>query len=69
MGELGAKVSLWQLSYIPEGSALFDELLAADGFVKTTNGGLYDVGLCYTLGFSGRVGCIDFTNCPVPPGC
>jgi alpha-D-xyloside xylohydrolase len=62
MGELGAKVSLWQLPYIPEGSTLFDELLAVDGFVKTTDGGLYDVGLCYTPGFAGRVGCIDFTN-------
>jgi alpha-D-xyloside xylohydrolase len=62
MGELGAKVSLWQLPYIPEGSTLFDELLAVDGFVKTTDGALYDVGLCYTPGFAGRVGCIDFTN-------
>lgn len=62
MGELGAKVSLWQLPYIPEGSTLFDELLAVDGFVKTTDGDLYDVGLCYTPGFSGRVGCIDFTH-------
>jgi alpha-D-xyloside xylohydrolase len=62
MGELGAKVSLWQLPYIPEGSTLFDELLAVDGFVKTTDGGLYDVGICYTSGFSGRVGCIDFTH-------
>ena len=62
MAELGAKVSLWQLPYIPEGSTLFDELLAVDGFVKTTDGDLYDVGLCYTPGFRGRVGCIDFTN-------
>jgi alpha-D-xyloside xylohydrolase len=62
MGELGTKLSLWQLPYIPEGSTLFDELLAVDGFVKTTDGDLYDVGLCYTPGFSGRVGCIDFTN-------
>ncbi len=62
MGELGAKVSLWQLPYIPEGSTLFDDLLAVNGFVETADGGLYDVGLCYTPGFSGRVGCIDFTN-------
>jgi alpha-D-xyloside xylohydrolase len=62
MGELGAKLSLWQLPYIPEGSTLFDELLAVDGFVKATDGGLYDVGICYTPGFSGRVGCIDFTH-------
>jgi alpha-D-xyloside xylohydrolase len=62
MTELGAKVSLWQLPYIPEGSKFFDELLAVDGFVKTRDGELYDVGICYTPGFSGRVGCIDFTN-------
>jgi len=62
MGELGAKLSLWQLPYIPEGSTLFEELLAVDGFVKTPDGDLYDVGLCYTPGFSGRVGCIDFTH-------
>jgi alpha-D-xyloside xylohydrolase len=62
MGELGAKVSLWQLPYLPEGSRLFADLLAVDGFVKTAAGELYDVGICYTPGFSGRVGCIDFTN-------
>jgi alpha-D-xyloside xylohydrolase len=62
MAELGAKVSLWQLPYIPEGSKLFDDLLAVDGFVKTQGGELYDVGICYTPGFKGRVGCIDFTN-------
>jgi alpha-D-xyloside xylohydrolase len=62
MTELGVKVSLWQLPYIPEGSKFFDELLAVDGFVKTRDGELYDVGICYTPGFSGRVGCIDFTN-------
>jgi len=62
MDGLGAKVSLWQLPYIPEGSRLFEELAAVDGFVKTRDGGLYDVGICSTPGFSGRVGCIDFTN-------
>jgi alpha-D-xyloside xylohydrolase len=62
MDRLGAKVCLWQLPYIPEGSRLFDELLAADGFVRTRDGELYDVGICYTPGFRGRVGCIDFTN-------
>ncbi len=62
MSDLGAKVSLWQLPYVPEGSRLFEELLAADGFVRTAEGGLYDVGISYTRGFSGRVGCIDFTH-------
>jgi alpha-D-xyloside xylohydrolase len=62
MADLGVKVSLWQLPYIPEGSKLFDDLLSVDGFVKTGDGGLYDVGICYTPGFAGRVGCIDFTN-------
>lgn len=60
--EQGVQVCLWQLPYIPEGSALFDELAAVDGFVKTAAGGLYDVGICYTPGFEGRVGCIDFTH-------
>jgi alpha-D-xyloside xylohydrolase len=62
LSELGAKVCLWQLPYIPEGSRLFDELEAVDGFVKTRDGDLYDVGICYTQGFTGRVGCIDFTH-------
>jgi alpha-D-xyloside xylohydrolase len=62
LANLGVQVSLWQLPYIPEGSKLFDELAAADGFVKTRDGGLYDVGICYTPGFRGRVGCIDFTS-------
>jgi alpha-D-xyloside xylohydrolase len=62
MADLGVKVSLWQLPYIPEGSNLFNDLLAVEGFVKTEDGDLYDVGICYTPGFEGRVGCIDFTN-------
>jgi alpha-D-xyloside xylohydrolase len=62
MAGLGAKVCLWQLPYIPEGCALFDELAEAGGFVKTASGGIYDVAICYTPGFAGRVGCIDFTN-------
>ena len=60
--EEGVKVCLWQLPYIPEGSSFFDELAAVDGFVKRADGSLYDVGICYTPGFEGRVGCIDFTN-------
>jgi alpha-D-xyloside xylohydrolase len=59
---LGVKVCLWQLPYIPEGSALFDELKAAGAFAKTPEGEIYDVGICMTAGFSGVVGCIDFTN-------
>jgi alpha-D-xyloside xylohydrolase len=59
---LGVQVSLWQLPYIPEGNDLFDELEAVDGFVKRADGSFYDVGISYTPGFKGRVGCIDFTN-------
>jgi alpha-D-xyloside xylohydrolase len=63
MAAMGVKVSLWQLPYIPEGSALFDELAAVDGFVRRADGSVYDVGICYTPGWEGgRVGCIDFTN-------
>jgi alpha-D-xyloside xylohydrolase len=62
MADLGVKVSLWQLPYIPDGSKLFDDLVSVDGFVKTEDGDLYDVAICYTPGFKGRVGCIDFTN-------
>ncbi|MEO1056615.1 MAG: TIM-barrel domain-containing protein [Actinomycetota bacterium] len=62
MRELGVRVSLWQLPYIPEGSRLFDELDAVGGFVADADGDLYDVGICLTPGFEGRVGCIDFTN-------
>lgn len=63
MGEMGVKVSLWQLPYLPEGSALFDDLAAVDGFVRRDDGSLYDIGLCYTPDWEGgRVGCIDVTN-------
>lgn len=63
MAAMGVKVSLWQLPYIPEGSALFDELAAVDGFVRRDDGSLYDIGLCYSPDWTGgRVGCIDFTN-------
>jgi alpha-D-xyloside xylohydrolase len=63
MAAKGVKVSLWQLPYIPEGSALFKELEAVDGFVRREDGDLYDIGLCYSPEWEGgRVGCIDFTN-------
>ncbi len=60
--DLGVRVSLWQLPYIPEGSAYFDEIKAVDGFVKTVDGEIYDVKTCFTPGFRGIVGIIDFTN-------
>ena len=44
MRAMGVKVSLWQLPYIPEGSALFDELAAVGGFVRRDDGSLYDIG-------------------------
>lgn len=63
LAALGVKVSLWQLPYIPEGSALFTELEAVDGFVRSADGDLYDIRLCYAPDWEGgRVGCIDFTN-------
>lgn len=62
MAELGIKISLWQLPYIPEGSRLFDELRAVDGFVKTRDGGLFDCHICFTPGFKGMVGVVDYTN-------
>jgi len=63
MDAMGVKVSLWQLPYIPEGCALFDELAAVDGFVRREDGSLYDIGLCYSPDWTGgRVGCIDFSN-------
>jgi alpha-D-xyloside xylohydrolase len=60
--KMGFKVSLWQLPYIPEGSQYFEDLKAVEGFVKTKEGAIYDVGFCNTPGFKGIVGCIDFTN-------
>ncbi len=59
---LGVRVCLWQLPYVPEGSDYYDELLAVDGFVKTADGDVYDTGLCWTPGYEGVVGAIDFTN-------
>ena len=60
--ELGVRVCLWQLPYIPEGSDYFDELRAVDGFVETADGEVYDTGLCWTPGYRDTVGAIDFTN-------
>ena len=62
LAEMGIKVSLWQIPYIPEGSALFDDLLKVDGFVKDANGGLAPGGFCFTPGFKGRVGVMDYSN-------
>jgi len=62
MAEMGIKISLWQLPYIPEGSALFDEFRAVDGFVKNPDGSIYDCRVCFTKGFKGIVGVIDYTN-------
>jgi len=62
LAELGIKVSLWQIPYIPEGTQLFDDLLAVDGFVKDANGDLAAGGFCFTPGFSGRVGITDYSN-------
>jgi alpha-D-xyloside xylohydrolase len=60
--QLGFKISLWQLPYIPEGSKLFDELAAVNGFILDTQENLHDCGICFTRGFNGRVGVIDYTN-------
>jgi alpha-D-xyloside xylohydrolase len=60
--ELGFHVSLWQLPYIPEGSQLFDDLRAVDGFVKNEDGSIHDCRICFTPGFHGIVGVIDYTN-------
>jgi len=60
--QLGFKVCLWQLPYIPERNKLFEELKAVEGFVKTKDGNIYDTKRCLTPGFQGIVGCIDFTN-------
>jgi alpha-D-xyloside xylohydrolase len=59
---LGFRVCLWQLPYIPEGCRLYDELLAVNGFVRNAAGAVHDCGICFTPGFSGTVGVIDFTN-------
>jgi alpha-D-xyloside xylohydrolase len=60
--ELGVNLSVWQLPYIPEGSKLFDDLKAVDGFVKNKDGGIYDLGFCFVQGFKGIVGVVDYTN-------
>jgi len=60
--DMGIRVSLWQLPYIPEGSSYFEELKAVEGFVKTADGEIYDSKTCFTPGFKGVVGVIDFTN-------
>lgn len=62
LADMGVHLSLWQLPYIPEGSKLFEDLAEVDGFVRDRNGDIYDLGICMTPGFTGRVGCIDFTN-------
>lgn len=62
LADMGIKVSLWQLPYIPEGSRLFADLKAVDGFVKNADGGIYNCGICFTKGFKGIVGVVDYTN-------
>jgi len=62
MRQMGFKVSLWQLPYIPSGSALFAELEKANGFVKSKDGSIYNLGLCFTPGFKGIVGVVDYTQ-------
>ena len=62
LADMGIKISLWQLPYIPEGSELFNDLKAVDGFVKNTEGDIYNVGICFTPGFQGIVGVVDYTN-------
>ena len=65
LARMGFKVSLWQLPYIPSGSKLFEDLKAVDGFVKKSDGSIYDCGICFTPGFrekGGVVGVVDYTN-------
>lgn len=62
MAELGFKISLWQTPNLPEGTPLFREIAEVGGFVRHPAGGIYDVGICFTPGFRGVVGVIDFTN-------
>ncbi|HYE08509.1 MAG TPA: TIM-barrel domain-containing protein, partial [Planctomycetota bacterium] len=62
MRDLGVNISLWQLPYIPEGSALYDAIKAVDGFVTRPDGSIYDLGICFTPGFKGTVGLVDYTN-------
>jgi len=62
LADMGYKVSLWQIPYIPEGNALFDDLMKVDGFLKTEKGELAAGGFCFTPGFKGRVGVIDYSN-------
>jgi len=62
LAELGIKISLWQLPYIPEGSSLFNDLKAVDGFVKNAQGEIYNCGICFTPGFKGITGVVDYTN-------
>ena len=60
---MGFKLTVWQMPYIAEGSAFFDELQAADAFVKNPDGTLYDSAAYYGPGeFGGIVAVIDFTN-------
>jgi len=60
--QLGARVSLWQLPYIPEGSRLFADLAAVNGFVRGADGKVFDCEITFVDGFRGNVGVIDFTN-------
>jgi len=62
LSDMGIKLSLWQLPYIPEGSSLFENLKSVDGFVKDKNGKIYDSGICYVNEFKGTVGIVDYTN-------
>jgi alpha-D-xyloside xylohydrolase len=62
LNALGVQLSVWQLPYLPEGTPLFEEIEAVDGFVKDAEGEIYNVHICFTPGFSGVVGVVDYTN-------
>ena len=59
MRALGVKISLWQLPYLPEGSAVFEAIRAVDGFVKNARGEIYNM---KGENSEALVGAIDFTN-------
>lgn len=64
LAEMGVKVSLWQLPYVPGGTQLFDDLAAAEGFVKNADGEIYDCKICFSPKFAKSlpVGVVDFTS-------
>jgi alpha-D-xyloside xylohydrolase len=58
----GVHLSLWQTPYLPAGTRLHDRLAGVDGFVRSSDGTPFDIGIHFVQGYDGPVHVVDWTN-------